>query len=141
VLVDLLRSGARALLLTRLAFAGAAAICRPAPLQAAAGFLIALVSALAANILRITVLPWFAFVLGPIALSLFAGPDPVALFARALVPRFAMRVGSVPTQVGARMDGSPEERRLSARRPSLDSRGRLIESLCSSAGSMCWEKG
>jgi hypothetical protein len=42
VLVDLLCSGARTLLLTRLAVAGAAAICRPAPLQAAAGFLIAL---------------------------------------------------------------------------------------------------
>jgi len=84
VLVDLLCSGARTLLLTRSAVAGAAAISRPAPLQAAAGFLIALVSALAANILRITVLPWFAFVLGPIALSLFAGPDP-ALFAPAFV--------------------------------------------------------
>ena len=64
VLVDLPCSGARALLLTLLAFAGAAAICRPTPLQAAAGFLIALASALAANILRITVLaigiaePW-----------------------------------------------------------------------------------
>jgi hypothetical protein len=55
VLVDLPCSGARALLLTLLALAGAAAICRPAPLQAAAGCLIALVSALAANILRITV--------------------------------------------------------------------------------------
>src|SRR4029450_8302207 len=41
VLVDLPCSGARALLLTLLVFAGAAAICRPAPLQAAAGFLIA----------------------------------------------------------------------------------------------------
>jgi exosortase/archaeosortase family protein len=64
VLVDLPCSGARAILLALLAFAGAAAICRPAPLQAVAGFLIALVSALAANILRITILaigiaePW-----------------------------------------------------------------------------------
>ena len=64
VLVDLPCSGARALLLTLLAFAGAAATCRPAPLQFAAGFLIALVLARAANILRITVLaigfaePW-----------------------------------------------------------------------------------
>jgi hypothetical protein len=30
-------------------------------------------------------LPLVAFVLGPIALSLVAGPDPVALFARAFV--------------------------------------------------------
>jgi exosortase/archaeosortase family protein len=64
VLVDLPCSGARALLLTLLAFAGAAAVCRPAPVQAAAGVLIALASALAANVLRITVLavgiaePW-----------------------------------------------------------------------------------
>src|SRR5262249_16006256 len=36
--------------------------------------------------------------------------------------------------------GSLEERGLSARRRSLDSRGRLIESLGSSAGSMRWEK-
>ncbi|HWE19584.1 MAG TPA: exosortase T [Hyphomicrobiaceae bacterium] len=64
VVVDLPCSGARGLILTLLAFAGAAAVCRPAPLQAAAGFLLALTSALAANVLRITVLaigiaePW-----------------------------------------------------------------------------------
>jgi exosortase/archaeosortase family protein len=56
VLVDLPCSGARALLLTLLAFAGAAAVCRPAPLQAVAGFLLALASALAANVLRIAIL-------------------------------------------------------------------------------------
>ncbi|MBO0766863.1 MAG: exosortase T, partial [Hyphomicrobiaceae bacterium] len=38
VLVDLPCSGARAILLTLLAFAAAAAVCRPPPLQAAAGF-------------------------------------------------------------------------------------------------------
>ena len=64
VLVDLPCSGARGLILTLLAFAGVAAVCRPAPLQAVAGFLLALASALAANVLRITVLaigiaePW-----------------------------------------------------------------------------------
>ena len=64
VLVDLPCSGARAILLTLLACAGAAAVCRPAPLQAAAGFLVALASALAANIVRIVILavgiaePW-----------------------------------------------------------------------------------
>jgi exosortase/archaeosortase family protein len=64
VLVDLPCSGARALLLTLLALVGAAAVCRPLPPQAAAGFLIALVSALVTNILRITILaigiaePW-----------------------------------------------------------------------------------
>src|SRR5262245_861762 len=64
VLVDLPCSGARAILLILLAFAGAAAVCRPAPLQAAAGFAIALGSALAANIVRIVILavgiaePW-----------------------------------------------------------------------------------
>jgi len=64
VLVDLPCSGARAILLTLLAFAGAAAVCRPAPLQAAAGFAIALAAALAANIVRIVILavgiaePW-----------------------------------------------------------------------------------
>jgi exosortase/archaeosortase family protein len=64
VLVDLPCSGARAILLTLLAFAGAAAICRPAPMQAAAGFLLALGSALAANVVRIVILavgiaePW-----------------------------------------------------------------------------------
>jgi exosortase/archaeosortase family protein len=64
VLVDLPCSGARAILLTLLAFAGAAAICRPAPLQAVVGLAIALASALAANIVRIVILavgiaePW-----------------------------------------------------------------------------------
>src|SRR6185295_11197390 len=64
VLVDLPCSGARAILLTLLAFAGAAAVCRPAPLPAAAGFAIALGAALTANIVRIVVLavgiaePW-----------------------------------------------------------------------------------
>jgi exosortase/archaeosortase family protein len=64
VLVDLPCSGARAILLTLLAFAGAAAVCRPAPLQAALGFAIALVSAMAANVVRIVILavgiaePW-----------------------------------------------------------------------------------
>jgi exosortase/archaeosortase family protein len=64
VLVDLPCSGARAILLTLLAFAGAAAVCRPTPMQAAVGFLLALGSALAANVVRITVLavgiaePW-----------------------------------------------------------------------------------
>src|SRR5262249_62323793 len=51
-----------------------------------------------------------------------------------------MRAGVVPTQVGAGRMGSLEERGLSARRRSLDSRGRLIESLGSSAGSMRWKK-
>jgi exosortase/archaeosortase family protein len=64
VLVDLPCSGARAILLTLLAFAGAAAVCRPAPLLAAAGFGIALMAALTANVVRIVVLavgiaePW-----------------------------------------------------------------------------------
>ena len=64
VLVDLPCSGARALLLTLLAFAGVATVCRPTSLQAVTGFLITLASALAANILRITILavgiaePW-----------------------------------------------------------------------------------
>ncbi len=64
VLVDLPCSGARAILLTLLAFAGTAAVCRSTPLQAAAGFAIALGSALAANIVRIVILavgiaePW-----------------------------------------------------------------------------------
>ena len=56
VLVDLPCSGARAILLTLLAFAAAAAVCRPAPLQAVVGLAVALVSALAANIVRIVVL-------------------------------------------------------------------------------------
>jgi exosortase/archaeosortase family protein len=64
VLVDLPCSGARGLLLTALAFAGAAAVCRPTALQAGAGLLIALAAALAANVLRIVILaigiaePW-----------------------------------------------------------------------------------
>jgi exosortase/archaeosortase family protein len=56
VLVDLPCSGARGILLTLLAFAGAAAAGRPAPLHAVAGFVIALASALAANIVRIVIL-------------------------------------------------------------------------------------
>jgi exosortase/archaeosortase family protein len=64
VLVDLPCSGARALLLTLLAFSCAAAVCRPAPLHAVTGFLLVLASALAANVLRIAILaigiaePW-----------------------------------------------------------------------------------
>jgi exosortase/archaeosortase family protein len=64
VLVDLPCSGSRAILLTLLAFAAAAAVCRPAPMQAVAGLALALVAALAANIVRIVILavgiaePW-----------------------------------------------------------------------------------
>jgi exosortase/archaeosortase family protein len=56
VLVDLPCSGAQAIILTLLAFAAAAAVCRPAPLRAAAGIAIALASALVSNIVRIAVL-------------------------------------------------------------------------------------
>src|SRR5262245_31459002 len=56
VLVDLPCSGARTLLWTLLAFAASASLCRPTPLQAAAGFAVTLASALLANILRIVVL-------------------------------------------------------------------------------------
>jgi exosortase/archaeosortase family protein len=56
VLVDLPCSGARTLLWTLLAFAAAAALCRPTLLHAAAGFAFTLTSALLANVLRIVVL-------------------------------------------------------------------------------------
>ncbi len=87
VLVDLPCSGARAILLTLLAFAGTAAVCRPAPLHAAAGFAVALVSALAANVVRIVVLavgiaePWR---LGGIAVMEQPWHDLIGLAALAL---------------------------------------------------------
>ena len=87
VLVDLPCSGARTLLLTLLAFAGAAAVCRPTPLQAVTGFLITLASALAANVLRIIVLavgiaePWR---LGGIAVMEQPWHDLIGLAALAL---------------------------------------------------------
>ncbi|HUS96711.1 MAG TPA: exosortase T [Hyphomicrobiaceae bacterium] len=56
VLVDLPCSGARALLLCMLAFAIAATLCRPAWMQALVGAVTMVVAAIAANILRITLL-------------------------------------------------------------------------------------
>jgi exosortase/archaeosortase family protein len=109
VLVDLPCSGARAILLTLLAFAGAGAVCRPAPVHAVAGFAIALVSALVANIVRIVILavgiaePWR---LGGIAVMEQPWHDLIGLATLALA--------CAPLLVWAQRARNPDLRRCAA---------------------------